>query len=90
MIARFTAPAFLAGFVLASTAAFAQAPAAPPAMQAVEKACADEIAKFCKDVQPGGGRIGQCLKAHKADLSMDCKMTLVKAKKEAAAASAAH
>ena len=26
--------------------------------------CADDVAKFCKDVQPGGGRIMKCMKEH--------------------------
>jgi len=35
--------------------------------------CADEIAKFCKDVKPGGGRILNCLKAHEAELTASCR-----------------
>ncbi len=35
--------------------------------------CAADIQKFCKDVQPGGGRIAQCLKSHATDLSPACK-----------------
>jgi len=35
--------------------------------------CADDIAKFCKDVKPGGGRIATCLKEHERDLSPACK-----------------
>jgi hypothetical protein len=37
------------------------------------KACADDVAQFCKDVQPGGGRIVKCLREHENDLSPDCK-----------------
>ncbi|HSQ77370.1 MAG TPA: cysteine rich repeat-containing protein [Nitrospirota bacterium] len=35
--------------------------------------CADDAAKFCKDVQPGGGGIMRCLKEHENDLSPACK-----------------
>ncbi len=35
--------------------------------------CADDISKFCKDVKLGGGRIANCLKEHKKDLSPACK-----------------
>ena len=35
--------------------------------------CKADIEKFCKDVKPGEGRIIDCLKAHEAELSADCK-----------------
>ena len=35
--------------------------------------CAADVQKFCASVQPGGGRIMECLKAHEADLSPACK-----------------
>jgi len=35
--------------------------------------CADDAAKLCKDVQPGGGRMAKCLKEHEKDLSPACK-----------------
>jgi len=38
--------------------------------------CAADIEKFCKDVQPGGGRIIKCLKEHEVQLSAGCKEQL--------------
>ena len=46
--------------------AFAAEPAA-------ERPCMDEIEKFCKDVQPGEGRIVQCLRDHDRELSASCR-----------------
>jgi hypothetical protein len=42
---------------------------------AVEKKgpCAEDVAKLCKDVEPGGGRIAQCIKNHTNELSPECK-----------------
>lgn len=36
-------------------------------------ACATDRASFCKSVQPGQGRIVDCLAAHQAQLSASCK-----------------
>ena len=36
-------------------------------------ACMPDIKSFCADVEPGGGKIMQCLKDHKAQLSDACK-----------------
>jgi hypothetical protein len=36
------------------------------------RACRPDAQKLCKDVKPGGGRIAQCLKEHKAELSPEC------------------
>jgi Cysteine rich repeat len=43
--------------------------------------CADDVQKFCKDVQPGAGRIAKCLKEHEADLSRACKRQMEEVKK---------
>ena len=41
--------------------------------QAAKAACQPDVQKFCQDVQPGGGRVMQCLRAHEAELSDACK-----------------
>jgi Cysteine rich repeat len=35
--------------------------------------CAEDAAKLCKGVQPGAGRIAQCMKEHANELSPACK-----------------
>jgi len=35
--------------------------------------CAETVAKYCKDVTPGGGRIMKCLNDHRDDQSMACR-----------------
>jgi len=37
------------------------------------KPCAEDVAKLCKGVQPGQGRLAQCLKEHSNELSPACK-----------------
>jgi hypothetical protein len=44
--------------------------------------CADDVAMFCKDVQPGGGRIVQCLKQHENELSPACKQRIIETKQK--------
>ena len=39
-----------------------------------DKPCQADTEKFCKDVNPGEGRIIACLKEHQAELSADCKI----------------
>jgi hypothetical protein len=45
------------------------------------EACREGISKYCKDIQPGGGRIVGCLKEHDTDLSSDCRDALKPAPK---------
>ncbi len=50
-------------------------------LKGVQKACEDDIMTYCEGVQPGGGRIAQCLKANAAKLSPQCKSSLAQAKR---------
>ena len=41
-------------------------------VQAQDVPCTEEIQTYCATVQPGGGRIAQCLKANETKLSSAC------------------
>jgi hypothetical protein len=43
------------------------------ALAVLRAGCSDDAQKFCANVEPGGGRILQCLKDHKDSLSDQCK-----------------
>jgi hypothetical protein len=49
------------------------------ALAALRAACGDDAQKFCAGVQPGGGRIIECLKAHKNELSDRCRQAAAQA-----------
>ena len=69
----------LIGSVAAGVAgAAAAAPAAVPAE--VRSACEADVAKLCAGIQPGGGRIMQCLAQHKTEVSDNCKQAIMKAR----------
>ncbi len=61
--------------LLSAPAAMAQNPAA----KAVLRACKPDIARFCSQVQPGGGRIKACMKENIQGLSDPCKEALFQA-----------
>jgi len=52
------------------------------AVKEAHAACEDDIVTYCGRVQPGGGRIMQCLKANKHHLSFRCKRKLFEAKQQ--------
>jgi hypothetical protein len=60
------------------------APAPSPSPNAVRAACETEVPKVCPGVQPGGGRIIQCLVQHQNEVSEACRQALTKAKQGSA------
>jgi hypothetical protein len=40
------------------------------------RACAPDAEKLCKDTQPGGGRVIECLKAHQSELAPACQQAM--------------
>jgi hypothetical protein len=53
--------------------------AAPSALAQQAEAmryCKADVARLCPGVQPGGGRIIGCLKAHKEEISIGCGKAL--------------
>ncbi len=47
-----------------------------PQEPAEQRPCMDELEKFCKEVQPGEGRIIRCLQEHDHELSALCREKL--------------
>jgi len=45
-------------------------------MKDMHKSCGADVGKFCKDVQPGHGRVAVCLNEHAAELSPACKKSV--------------
>lgn len=44
--------------------------------ESARQACMADYRKYCAAVQPGGGRIKQCLTRHRAQLSEPCRAAL--------------
>jgi hypothetical protein len=60
-------------------------PAPPPSgghgdFAKTREACKADVQRFCKDEKPGGGRIRDCLKAHRDELSDGCKTAIKEAR----------
>jgi hypothetical protein len=63
--------------------AFFTAPAgAQGARGALMTYCKADVERLCPGVEPGGGRIIKCLKAHKEEMSVGCAQALMKIKSE--------
>lgn len=48
-----------------------------------EGPCHVDAEKFCNDVKPGKGRMAQCMKEHKAELSTECREHMEEKKEKA-------
>ena len=54
-------------------------------IKGAEEACSGDISKFCREIQPGEGRILKCLREHDKEISSSCSAkleTIVKRVKE--------
>jgi hypothetical protein len=65
---------------LAAAAALVLAVGASQAQPRRLAACQNDVQTLCAGVQPGGGRIAQCLKAHADQVSQGCKTALAEAR----------
>jgi hypothetical protein len=52
----------------------------PEALKRIRAACSADVKKLCAGVQPGGGRILQCMRSHQTEISTDCQTALANAK----------
>ena len=56
--------------------------AAGVSAEEVDRPCVADAKKLCKDVQPGEGRVAQCMKEHEKELSPGCKENIRKMKEK--------
>ena len=68
-------------FIAITSSVFLAAMLLLPSMASAELtgACLSDAKKLCPGVEPGGGKIRECLKTNIKDLSDECKDVLVKA-----------
>ena len=52
----------------------------PEVLKQIRAACSADVKKLCDGVQPGGGRILQCMRSHQSEISSDCQAALANAK----------
>ena len=69
-MSRFTVAA------VCSLALLSVAASGPPAQSQAPAYCRADVARLCRGVQPGGGRIMGCLKTHENDLTVGCAKKL--------------
>jgi hypothetical protein len=62
--------------VFSLAALMSAAPSALAQEAAAMRYCNADVARLCRGVQPGGGRIIGCLKAHKEEMSIGCGKAL--------------
>lgn len=67
-------------FLLVTIAALAAPPSAAAEGAGPREACRADFARLCKGVKPGDGRVRACIKAHRAEISPQCRAALGKAR----------
>lgn len=75
MLVRLLSASFLASCLLVG-------PVMAQAGGHIRTYCMSDIERLCKGVEPGGGRIIKCLKAHKEEMSVGCATALQKLKEK--------
>jgi hypothetical protein len=82
MTDRTILPAMMLGALMTLAAGDqpAAAQSAPPSAAQPRAACAVDVRTLCADVTPGGGRIMQCMKEKRDQLSEGCKSALIAAR----------
>ncbi len=51
-------------------------------LEALRAYCKPDIERLCPNVEPGGGRLKECLTRHKEQISVGCAQALQQLKKE--------
>ena len=77
MTIRKLAVAALSAFALIALSNIASAQ-----MADLTKYCKADVERLCPGIEPGGGRIVKCLKAHKMEVSIGCAKTIQHIKAE--------
>lgn len=67
--------------VSAAIPAFAQQSQLDAELEALRTYCKADIERLCPNVEPGSGRIKECLMAQKESMSVGCAQALQKLKK---------
>ena len=64
--------------------AAAQQPAGAlsPVLARLLAICQSDLQKLCANVQPGGGRILQCMAQHQNEISQPCKQAIIQARNQ--------
>lgn len=65
---------------LAASLLLASAKAQEAGLEDIRTYCVSDIKRLCKGVEPGGGRIIDCLKTHKKEMTVGCAQALQKLK----------
>jgi len=75
--------------IIAIAAAMGTGSAAAQDIATLRQACSADLQRLCAGIQPGGGRILQCIRTHKTELSPDCQSALAQAAEQMKAKAAA-